>query len=308
MKRETIAFPGLSGADRERLLAIGPVWNDDIVGHRQVVIDVFSPRVATIGPDVTVERDLPYGPDARHRLDVFRPVETGTRPIVVFVHGGAFTRGVKSVNGAIYDNLLYWFVRNGFVGFNVEYRLAPQAAYPQGALDLHDALTWISAHAAKYGGDPQQIILVGHSAGGTHAASYLLDPAIGVTPSADIRALVLLSARLRADTRPENPNAKNVVAYFGADESLLAVRSPVTHAHRCLIPTFIGIAEFENRLLDQYGLEFALEVARATGRMPRVVQCPHHNHTSIVAHFGTADEALGQAILEFIGNDCFPAS
>jgi acetyl esterase len=134
----------------------------------------------------------------------------------------------------------------------------------------------------------------------------MFDPAIGVIPSTGVRGLVLLSARLRADIHPDNPNAKNVGAYFGEDSSLLEERSPISYAHRCQTPLFVGVAQFENRLLDQYGLEFALGVARGAGRMPRVVQCWHHNHTSIVAHFGSPDEKLGNEILDFIQSECFP--
>jgi acetyl esterase len=292
-------FPGLSQSARDALLAIGPSWNDDIVGHRQMVIDIYSPVVLADGPDIDVTRDVAYGPDPRHRADVFRVPGGHSKPIAVFVHGGAFTRGVKSVNGAIYDNILYWFARRGFVGVNIEYRLAPVFPYPSGALDLDAAIRWLQEHAHKFGGDPNRLMLVGHSAGGSHVATYLLDPNVGLQPSSSVRGVVLLSARLRADAHPENPNAKNVAAYYGADESLYEARSPMTYASRCTVPLFVGIAEYENRFLDHYGVEFVRRVAEATGKMPRLVQCPYHNHTSLVAHFGTEDEALGIALLEF---------
>lgn len=299
-------FPGLSEVARQNLLAIGPVWNDDIVGNRRIVIDAFTPVVAPAAAGIEVVRDCPYGPDPRHTIDVFRGPGEGVRPCVVFVHGGAFTRGAKSVNGVIYDNVLHWFAHRGFVGFNVEYRLALAARYPAGAEDLRDAIAWVESNAHRFGGDPDRIVLVGHSAGGAHVGTYMLDPIMRGTPSACVRGIVLLSARLRADVRPENPNAKNVLAYFGEDQDLFMVRSPVSHARNCRTPVFVGIAQYENRLLDQYGLEFALEVGRSTGRMPRVVQCPHHNHTSIVAHFGSPDETLGLEILRFVSNECFP--
>lgn len=52
--------------------------------------------------------------------------------MLAFVHGGAFTRGSKSVDGEIYDNVLYWFARQGFIGVNIEYRQAPVARFPRG--------------------------------------------------------------------------------------------------------------------------------------------------------------------------------
>jgi hypothetical protein len=91
-----------------------------------------------------------------------------------------------------------------------------------------------------------------------------------------------------------------VAAYCGNEGDLLDRCSPVTHAHRCRWPVFVGIAEFENRYLDAYGLEFANALAAASGRAPRIVQMPGHNHTSMVAHFNTGEDALGREILAFL--------
>lgn len=291
----------LSAADRQRLQEIGPRWNDDIVAHRKIVLDIYGPLAGRADKSgIKVVRDLAYGSDARQRLDVFVPKDATNAPVLMFVHGGAFTRGSKSVDGEIYDNVLYWFARQGFVGVNVEYRLAPQARFPAGAEDVADATRWVVRSIAAYGGDSQRLVLMGHSAGGSHVATYLLDPNIGLDPHPSVRAAVLISARLRLECRSDNPNARNVAEYCGHDSSVLDHRSAVTHAHRCRWPVFIGIAEFENRHLDVYGLEFAHAVANACGRAPRIVQMPGHNHTSMVAHFNTGEEALGREILDFI--------
>ena len=63
---------------------------------------------------------------------------------------------------------------------------------------------------------------------------------------------------------------------------------------------FIAIAEYENRYLDAYGLEFASRLAHVRRRAPRFVQMLGHNHTSIVAHFNTAEEWLGWQIVDFL--------
>lgn len=303
-------FPGMSKADKAKLSALGPVWNNNITAHSQIVIDTYLPLLQKSKKTAEIHKDCAYGPDPRHTLDVFcpPPKEHSTeppRPIIVFVHGGGYTRGNKSLNGVVYDNVLHWFAQHGFVGFNIEYRLAPQAQYPAGATDLSASLQWITDNAAAYNADPNRIIIVGHSAGGTHVASYMLDPTIGIKPLAGICGFVLLSARLRADLHPENPNAKNVAAYFGEDEKLLEQNGPLSFAQLCKVPVFVGIAQFENKFLDQYGVDFALRVAQGTGKMPRLFQSQYHNHTSIVAHFGTEDNEFGREILEFIENDCF---
>ncbi|MGN6461076.1 MAG: alpha/beta hydrolase [Pseudolabrys sp.] len=295
--------PGLhlSSADWTRLQAANARWNDDIVANRAVVPDIYGPLVrAADNSATTVSRDLPYGDDPRHRLDIFTPAGTENRPVLLFMHGGAFTRGSKSVDGAIYDNVPYWFARQGFVGVNIEYRLSPAAQFPAGAQDLALAVQWVADNIGRYGGEPRQIILMGHSAGGCHVASYLLDPETGVVPHDSIVAAILVSARLRLDMRPGNPNAKNVAAYCGDDPAVLERYSPVNHVANARWPMLIAIAEYENRYLDAYGLEFASRLGDAQGKAPWFVQLLGHNHTSAVAHFNTDDDWFGQHILAFL--------
>jgi acetyl esterase len=292
---------GLPEAARLQMAAVGPVWGADIQKHRDIVIGAYSPLLAqSPKAGVAVEREVSYGEHPRQRLDVYRPQSKVPAPVVIFAHGGAFVRGDRRVNDEIYANVLTYFARNGCLGINMEYRLAPEAAFPAGARDVAAAVEWAGGHAAGLGGDPGQIFLIGHSAGATHVATYACDPNAGVEPSGGVRAIVLLSGRLRADARPDNPNAAGVRAYFGADESLYEERSPVSWAARCALPVMIAIAEFENPLLDVYGAEFFWKLAAARGKAPRFLRLRGHNHISMVAHFNTAEDLLGREILDFM--------
>ena len=291
----------LPEAVRLRMAAVGAVWSADIQKHRDIVLAAYAPLLArSPKAGVAVEGERAYGEHPRQRLDIYRPQSKLPMPVVIFVHGGAFVRGDKRVNDEIYANVLYYFARNGCLGVNMEYRPAPEAAFPSGAEDVAAAVEWAGRHAAEFGGDPGRIFLIGHSAGATHIATYACDPNAGVKPSGGVRAIVLLSGRLRADARPENPNASGVRAYFGDDESLYDERSPVTWAARCELPVMIAVAEFENPLLDVYGAEFFWKLAAARGRAPRFLRLRGHNHISMVAHFNTGEELLGREILDFM--------
>lgn len=264
-----------------------------------MVKDAYAPLLeAAPRQGVAVERNVPYGTHPRQVMDIFRPENASGAPVLVFVHGGAFVRGDKCASAHIYDNVLYWFARQGYLGINIEYRLAPEAPYPAGARDVAGVIEWLRAHAAGRGGDPARLHLMGHSAGGTHAASYAYDPALGDL-GRHLRALVLVSARLRADALPENPNAGAVRAYFGDDTARYDALSPVTHGAGSALPVFIVNAEYENPLLDLYGLELAHRIAVARRRAPRYLRMTGHNHMSIMAHFNTAEETLGREILDF---------
>jgi len=295
------AFPGLSDAARARLQEIGPRWADDIVAHRKAVLEVYTPLLAAVdAAGIEVTRELAYGGHARHRLDVYRHPDATGAPVVVFVHGGAFLRGNKDATAQIYGNLPRYFARHGCIGVNMEYRLAPDAAYPAGSDDVAQAVDWVRRNVQQYGGDPANITLIGHSAGGAHAAAYVCDPAARPAHGHGVAGLVLISARLRADARPDNPNAAGVRAYYGDDEALYEARSVVTHAGHVDVPLFLAVAEYENPGLHVYAAEMLYRVSLARRRSPRFVRLAHHNHTSIVAHFDTAEDRLGREILDFI--------
>lgn len=293
----------------QQLMArIGPVWGTDIRGHSQLVMGAYAPLLAAANNDgIRVTRNVAYGPHARQVLDIFRPTTPASAVqnagVVVFMHGGAFVRGDKQASPEIYDNLLYWFAKQGYVGINIEYRLAPESSYPGGADDVALAMAWLHVNASAHGGNPARLFLIGHSAGGTHVASYVFDPALGYFGKYTA-GVVLISARLRADVSPENPNAEGVRAYFGNDTALYEQRSPVSHAACSKLPVFIVTTEFENPLLDVYGLEMAYQISLARRQAPRLRQMRGHNHMSVVAHFNSGEDALGREILDFFENGC----
>lgn len=293
----------LPEASRSLMSKIGPVWGNDLKKHRELVLSTYAPLLLQSPKDgVAVARDEAYGAQSRQRLDVFRPHDARHAPVVMFVHGGAFVRGSKSVEQGIFDNVLYWFARNGCVGINVEYRLAPEAKFPGGAEDIARAFEWATRNSSKFGGDPSRIFLIGHSAGATHIATYVLDPNVRVKPDAGLAGIVFISGRLRIDALPENPNADGVRAYFGDNAAHYEAHSPVTYAHLCRHPLMIAIADYENPLLDVYGAEFFWRVSLARKKAPHFLRLRRHNHSSMVMHFNTGDDILGREILSFIAS------
>lgn len=115
---------------------------------------------------VKVERDIVYREIAgkRLKLDVAMPLEPGEkRPAIMQIHGGAWIIGDKREQGW---PLIGHLAANGWVCFNVNYRLSPGATWPEHLIDLKYALTWIRDHADEYGVDPDFIAVTGGSAGG----------------------------------------------------------------------------------------------------------------------------------------------
>lgn len=289
------------------LRRIGPVWASDINSHRDQVLQAYTPLLeAQPLPGMLLSAELSYGPHARQCLQVYQGPRgsqaqrsEALQPIAMFVHGGAFLRGQMNSNAQVYGNVPRYFARHGFVGVNMEYRLAPEAPFPAGAQDVGLAVDWLHQHAAKFGGDARRILLVGHSAGGAHVASYACDSRLRPAQP-KVAGIALISARLRADVRADNPNAAGVRAYFGEEAWRYEADSPVSHAAQLNVPALLAVAEYENPWLDVYAAEFCHRVGLAQGRIPRLLCLPQHNHTSIVAHLDSGEASpLGEALRDF---------
>jgi acetyl esterase/lipase len=116
--------------------------------------------------------DVVYGGDTRQRLDVYRPrAAREAAPVVVFLYGGRWQAGSKDEYRLLGDAL----TRRGMVAVIPEYRLYPQVRFPGWVQDAAAAVRWARDNAARYGGDPRNLIVVGHSAGAHTAALLALD-------------------------------------------------------------------------------------------------------------------------------------
>ncbi len=122
-------------------------------------------------PDIVVERDVAYG-DAgkRNLLDIYRPRESDGRcPVLLQIHGGGWVIGNKEEQGG---PLMRYLAARGWCCFAINYRLSPDAVWPDHLIDCKKALAWIREHAAPYGADPGLVVVTGGSAGG-HLSSMM---------------------------------------------------------------------------------------------------------------------------------------
>jgi acetyl esterase len=296
------SLPPIPDSLHKLMAEIGPRWISDVPGHIKLMIDEFSKlHRGTPTAGVEVKRDIAYGSHPRQSFDVYSPSAGGKdRPAVLFVHGGAFTDGNRNRTDEIYSNVTRYFARHGIVGINIGYRLAPEAQYPEATRDVAAVVKWAREHAGELGIDRKRIFLMGHSAGCAHVGSYAYDKRLHPADGPGVAGVIIVSGRVRADNRPDNPNARRVEAYYGADSSRYDDVSPVTHAGAHSVPTLIAWGEYENALLDIYCAELAWRLGAAKGRTPPVVWRKGHNHTSMIGHINTADDVLGSAMRAFI--------
>lgn len=288
---------------RALMAETGPKWSPS--AHVKLMIDRFSAVHRSAPKDnLTVRRDIAYGNHPRQTFDIYLPDDSnGGRAALLFVHGGAFLDGHRNRTDEIYSNVPRYFARNGVVGINIGYRLADAVQYPGATEDVATAVAWARAHAGELGVDKDRLFLMGHSAGAAHTGSYVYDKRRHPVAGPGVAGHIVLSGRVRAETWPENPNAKKVVAYYGTEDAkMLDDLSPVTHVGAGSAPTFVAWGEFENPLIDLHCAELVFRLGQAKRRSPPIMWLPTHNHTSTMAHINTAEDALGGALLRFIAN------
>ena len=298
------ARPAIPAELYQLMAELGPRWRTDVAGHVDLMIQRFSAVLQDNPRDgVTVHHDIVYGDHERQVIDLFLPeVMPSTPPVVLFAHGGAFVSGHRNRTPQIYSNVLIYLAQHGIAGINIGYRLADHTSFPGATDDIGKVVAWAYAHAADFGWDPKRIFLMSHSAGGAHAGSYAYDRRFWPTVGSLLAGSIVISGRVRADNLPENPNARKVEQYYGADSSKYEDYSAVSHVNADSVPTFVAWAEFENPLIDVYCAELVYQLAQAKRKTPISMFLPGHNHTSAIAHIGTSDEKLGQAIVDFVRN------
>ena len=175
----TVGWIGLAGVVAADVVAIPLILNalrtatrlEEIVGeldpHESVTRyprrHIAFPFLAWRRRDVRRVNGIRYR--GRRKLDVYLPPDEcdEPRPAIVHVHGGAWMIGSRREQGV---PLLGHMAANGWVGFNVDYRLSPRATWPDHLDDVRHAVEWVREHADEYGVDPSFIAITGGSAGG----------------------------------------------------------------------------------------------------------------------------------------------
>jgi acetyl esterase/lipase len=247
-----------------------------------------------------IERDLKYGPAERNRLDIFMPQNvTSGRPVLIFVHGGAFIGGNKrrTSDSPFYDNIMLWAVKNGFIGVNITYRLAPQFPWPAGAEDVAAAIQWVSKEIGERGGDPARIYLMGHSAGAVHVASYVSHPEFYRVKNGGVKGAIMVSGIYDLTS---NRLGEPEQTYFGSDASHYDAQSALPGLLTTNIPLMAVSSELDPPIFVKQIDLFKEASCKRPGGCARTVILPQHSHMSEVYSINTADTRLTDQILDFV--------
>lgn len=251
--------------------------------------------------------DVPYaGPDSPpgQTLDIYPAGQHGDdHPIVLWIHGGGWRRGDKSQ----VQQKPQAFNRRGYALVSVNYRLQPEVDFRGQAEDVARAVAWVREHAREFGGTPDDVFLLGHSAGAHLAALVATDPTylrrVGLDASA-VRGVVLLDGAgydVAAQYRFGGPRIRELYASaFGADEAEQREASPLAHvAAGRGTPPFL-ILYVAQRLDSRRQSRLLAEKLKAAGVDARAVPTEGKTHMTINRELGQPSDEPTREVFEFL--------
>jgi acetyl esterase len=270
---------------RAAIAEMGPKLNPEVIAS---TVKLMVPLQASLA-ELSVSKDIAYGPDPSQTLDVYPP-QTGAAaaaPVILFVPGGGFRQGDTGYG----EHVAAYFARHGMVGVRMNLRLAPAVTWPAQSLDIGAAVVWLKANAARHGGDPRRIVVIGYSSGGGVVASYVFDHSIKTTAEGIVGA-VLVSGIYGYHT--EAP------FYYGDDPKTAEQREPRSHLKEPHPPVMVVSAEFDPPRIAADNHDLMAALCMDDSRCPPFVLLAGHNHASEIRSVDSADDRLGAGVLAFV--------
>ena len=251
-----------------------------VAGSLSACAPVTTLNALTVTSTYERTENVAYGPDERQRLDIYRPVTAappGGWPVAVFFYGGTWHRGERADYKFVGEAL----ASRGVIALVADYRLYPQVRYPDFLSDGALAVAYGLKEAARLGGNPKRVFVMGHSSGAYNAAMIALDPrwlkSVGSSPKA-LAGWIGLAGPY--DFYPiENPDAKPVFNHpdYPPDSQ------PIGFASAASPRTFLGAASRDTLVDPQRNTVALANRLKAAGVPVSLHLYKHVNHVTLAA-------------------------
>lgn len=237
--------------------------------------------------------DVSYGPSPDQRLDIF-PVAKKGAPVVVHIHGGAWTRSSK-------DHVS--FMAETFVPANinfvaVEFGLCPKVTLDELVRHNRAAIQWVYRNARDFGADPDRLYVSGQSSGG-HIAGMMVvtDWARDWGLPANVIKAALAGSGMY-DLEPVRLSSRN--EYLKLDVAAARRNSSILQIPANGCPLVVCYGEREQKEFRRQSIEFAA-AWRAKGLVCKEFDLPGLNHFDVGEAYGDSKALFIKAFLEMIG-------
>lgn len=239
--------------------------------------------------------NVPYGDHEDEVVDIFPTPGGDKAPVVVFYHGGAWTRGSK--NG--YSAPAAEFVPRGVAWVTTEFTKVPEGTLSNQVRQNRDATAWVYNNADKYGFDRDRIFIAGHSSGGHMTGMVLVtdwESQYGL-PKDLVKGATAISGMY--DLEAVYLSYRN--NYLNLSENEWRENSSIFHINNdCHIPLIIGCAENDTQEFHRQPEEF-LNAWRAAGNHGEFIELMGRHHFTGSMCFSEADHPLFSSMCEMIG-------
>lgn len=240
----------MTPALRRQIAALGSGLTPQLIQAAYRLLTSLAARPNPVHDQI--HADLPYGTHSRHRLDLYGTQSSGSRSVIVYIHGGGFTAGDKrSAGSPFFANIGAWAAANGMIAAIPNYRLAPEHPYPAGRDDVLAVVHWLHGHIAEFGGNPHGIWLVGQSAGATHVADVVAELTRNGETAA-VAGAAMLSGIYNPAACGRHPSLD---AYYGTDLSIRTAYAALPELLRTPITCLFAVAQFDPPLFQRQAAE-----------------------------------------------------
>lgn len=177
--------------------------------------------------NIQVTREISYGQNPKQRIDIYAPTNPNHSPVIVMVHGGAWKNGDKTMSKVFLNKVNRW-VNQNFIFVSVNYPMLPEYRAYEQAESVATAIAYVQKNATQWGGNPESLILMGHSAG-AHIVSLLSSNPQLVMNAGGSPWLGTVSLDSAAMDVPKVMSSRHLDFYddaFGKDTSMWQKASP----------------------------------------------------------------------------------
>ena len=279
------------------LMAVGALAG--VCAYAQTTRFGSVPEGVTKHPGIAYAQIEGVDPE-RLSLDLYAPDDAADAPIMLYVHGGGWAHGDRA---AVWRKPEF-FCGSGWLFAAADYRLVPQVTPAEQVRDVARAVAWLHERAAEFGGDPERIYLMGHSAGAHLVALASTDPAplqeAGLGPGALSGTVVLDAGALDLYTHMGRVGRLPLFAdAFGTDPAAWGPLSPLTYvAPDTDIPPMLVLTQGAPRRVAD--AQRFVDAMVACGLTADLVYLPEHTHGDVNRLVGEPGDPRTEAIVGFL--------
>lgn len=259
--------------------------------NRSQVLQRYAANSDIARHQLGLPRRIAYGSTVNEALDLY-PAAASNAPISIFVHGGAWQRGLAKDYGFAAE----LFVRAGVHHVVPDFINVIEAGgdlMPM-ADQVRRAIAWVYRNAASFGGDPNRIHLFGHSSGAHLAGVAMATDWRGMhgLPANVIKTGLLCSGMY--ELRPVRLSARS--RYVNFTDDMEAALSTQRHIDRFQAPVVLAFGTLETPEFQRQSRDFAAAL-RAAGKRVDLLVGNNYNHFEVVETLASPYGLLGRAAL-----------